>query len=369
MKTTEQISEQITRARHMNRLAELLATTGEDPVTRRQRYTAGGAEQALMWVLGEATSVLLDELEWVPSPNRPGETELATGDFETRPVEEIRAMQARLEADAVNGQVGGKDRLDFWGRLGWSQGASAALLWVLDGDGWTVPAPIYQMVLRPTREELAAALITRVTDELSILANDGHTECGTAANALSAAGPALAGIMLELVDALRNAGIVTTAAGYLLNGRRMLPYQMPEWIPAHRMNTPSLDPASAAAAGEAYAGRWQRTPDDIKLDRDIVPFKIIQHYTVTIEARNAGETRWMKLHRENYTSGGTPRYAATDVAATQTLVNLDEHDWRISVWFGHDADTTSVEPVFTLTHANLRQTIEAAPLDTERNDQ
>jgi hypothetical protein len=189
------IEQQITRARHASRVAELVAMSGgEHPTTCRQRSYAAGAEQALMWVTGAAWTVL------------PGDACVRPDSAGIRSVEAIRAVQARTEAESTRERDGAETSSQFWERLGWSQGASSALLWVLDEDGWTVPAPMYLMELRPTRQQLAQLLAGRINSELA-LAGRSDPRAAAAANALDNAGDVFQEILRSIADSLADTGI------------------------------------------------------------------------------------------------------------------------------------------------------------------
>lgn len=63
-------------------------------------------------------------------------------------------------------------------------------------------------------------------------------------------------------------------------------------------------------------------------------------FTVEIQASNDDFTIWQALHpAENVDSDGTPADVAADVARNQNVA--EGHNWRVRVWDGADADTTT----------------------------
>lgn len=94
------------------------------------------------------------------------------------------------------------------------------------------------------------------------------------------------------------------------------------------------------------------SPDTLQRVRSLIK-KIeadrVGGYTVQIQAGGDDDTIWQAMHpAENVTDPGPADQVALDVIANQNVLELDDAGpWRVAVWVGADADT-STEPVYTL---------------------
>lgn len=81
-------------------------------------------------------------------------------------------------------------------------------------------------------------------------------------------------------------------------------------------------------------------------------------FTVQIEAGNEDGAVWQAMHpAENVNGPGPAAQVAFDVLANQNVLSLDDGGpWRIVVWSGVDADTSS-EPVHVLDHVQFHDAV------------
>lgn len=80
------------------------------------------------------------------------------------------------------------------------------------------------------------------------------------------------------------------------------------------------------------------------------------YFTVQIQAGNEDGTIWQAIEpAETVHDDGPADQLALDVIANQNVLDLtaDGGPWRIAIWAGHDADT-STTPTYTLDDQKFR---------------